>query len=218
MAMLLQLLMNAVPVRLRTLLRRLDRNRLVPKQLGFQFLFAPAFGQRPTDASCSCPLQIVVDRAQPHPATARDLPLPQPQLQPQPQDFLRFPHGHSPCRHSVLLIDGVSLPGNCPALLPRPVTHLWKTFRSKLNTIPVDEHNCSPSHRNGVHLQTGMLFGITTEWRSASDRNRVHLRPDSPPSGRTEDSYVCASLRRKETNSDRESLSPVGAPGPTQLV
>ncbi|MGB8064165.1 MAG: hypothetical protein WCF26_19915, partial [Candidatus Sulfotelmatobacter sp.] len=32
----------------------------------------------------------------------------------------------------------------------------------------------------GVHLQTGMLFGITTEWCSASDRNRVHLRPDSP--------------------------------------
>src|SRR5882724_6795348 len=57
---------------------------------------------------------------------------------------------------------------------------LWKTFRSKLNTIPVDEQNCSPSQRNGVHLQTGMLFGITTEWRSASDRNRVHLRPDSP--------------------------------------
>jgi len=26
-----------------------------------------------------------------------------------------------------------------------------------------------------------MSFGITTEWRSASDRNRVHLRPDSPP-------------------------------------
>jgi rhodanese-related sulfurtransferase len=26
-----------------------------------------------------------------------------------------------------------------------------------------------------------MLFGITTEWCSASDRNRVHLRPDSPP-------------------------------------
>src|SRR5882724_10537310 len=76
MAMLLQLLMNAVPVRLRTLPRRLDRNRLVPKQLGFQFLFAPAFGQRPTDASRSRPLQIVVDRAQPHPATALDLSLP----------------------------------------------------------------------------------------------------------------------------------------------
>jgi hypothetical protein len=77
MAMLLQLLMNAVPVRLRTLPRRLDRNRLVPKQLGFQFLFAPAFGQRPTDASRSRPLQIVVDRAQ-RSATARDLSLPQP--------------------------------------------------------------------------------------------------------------------------------------------
>src|SRR5713226_5898432 len=72
------------------------------------------------------------------------------------------------------------LPGNCPASLRPTAAHLWKTFRSKLNAIPVDEQNCSPSHRNGVHLQTGMLFGITTEWRSASDRNRVHLRPDSP--------------------------------------
>ena len=57
---------------------------------------------------------------------------------------------------------------------------LWKTFRSKLNAIPAVGKNCSPSHRNRVHLQTGMLFGITTEWCSASDRNRVHLRPDSP--------------------------------------
>src|ERR1700674_1913401 len=57
---------------------------------------------------------------------------------------------------------------------------LWKTFRSKPNTIPVDEQNCSPSRRNRVHLQAGMLFGITTECCSASDRNRVHLRPDSP--------------------------------------
>jgi len=32
----------------------------------------------------------------------------------------------------------------------------------------------------GVHLQTGMLFGITTESCSASKRNRVHFRPDSP--------------------------------------
>src|SRR6266581_537870 len=72
------------------------------------------------------------------------------------------------------------LPGNCPASLPPTAAHLWKTFRSKLNAIPVDEQNCSPSHRNHVHLPTGMLFGITTERRSASDRNRVHLRPDSP--------------------------------------
>ena len=32
----------------------------------------------------------------------------------------------------------------------------------------------------GVHLQTGTLFGITTEWCSASEGNRVHLRPGSP--------------------------------------
>src|ERR1700721_4444183 len=109
MTMLLQLLMNAVPVRLWTLPRRWDRNRLVSKQLGFQFLFAPAFGQRPTDAGRCRPFQIVVDRAQPHPATARDLPLPKPQLKLQPQDFLRFPHGHSPSRPPVLLMDGVFL-------------------------------------------------------------------------------------------------------------
>ena len=71
------------------------------------------------------------------------------------------------------------MPGNCPASLRPTAAHLWKTFRSKPNAIPVDEQNCSPSHRNRVHLPTGMLFGITTEWRSASDRNRVHLRPDS---------------------------------------
>src|SRR5437879_13773676 len=76
------------------------------------------------------------------------------------------------------------LPGNCPASLRPTAAHLWKTFRSKLNAIPVDEQNCSPSHRNHVHLPTGMLSGITTEWRSASDRNRVHLRPDSPGNGR----------------------------------
>jgi hypothetical protein len=52
-----------------------------------------------------------------------------------------------------------SLPGNCPASLPPTAARLWKTFRFKLNAIPVDEQNCSPSHRNGVHL-----------------------RPDSPPS------------------------------------
>src|SRR6266404_3137257 len=148
MAMLLQLLMNAVPVRLRTLPRRLDRNRLVPKQLGFQFLFAPAFGQRPTDASRSRPLQIVVDRAQPHPATARDLSLPQPQLQPQPQDFLRFPHGHSPCRHSVLLIDGVSLPGNCPASLP-------PTAAPPVENIPLQAEHHSGRRTKTVRLPNG---------------------------------------------------------------
>jgi hypothetical protein len=73
-----------------------------------------------------------------------------------------------------------SMPRYCPALLRPSLVHLWKTFRSKPNTIPVDEQNCSPSHRNGVRLQNGMLFGFTPEWCSPSDRNRVRLRPDSP--------------------------------------
>src|ERR1700691_5928284 len=72
-----------------------------------------------------------------------------------------------------------SMPRYCPALLRPSLVHLWKTFRSKPNTIPVDEQNCSPSHRNGVRLQNGMLFGFTPEWCSPSDRNRVRLRPDS---------------------------------------
>ena len=72
------------------------------------------------------------------------------------------------------------MPGNCLASLPPTAARLWKTFRSKPNAIPVDDKNCSPSHRNRVHLQTGMLFGITTESCSVSERNRVHLRPDSP--------------------------------------
>jgi hypothetical protein len=32
----------------------------------------------------------------------------------------------------------------------------------------------------GVHLHTGILFGIIPECRSQSSRNRVHLTPDSP--------------------------------------
>ena len=31
----------------------------------------------------------------------------------------------------------------------------------------------------GVHLQTGMVFGITAEWCLVSERNHVRLRPDS---------------------------------------
>src|SRR5215467_6548092 len=72
------------------------------------------------------------------------------------------------------------MPGNCPASLRPTAARLWKTFRSKLNAIPVIGENCSLSPRNRVHLHTGMLFGITTECCSASERNRVHLRPDSP--------------------------------------
>ena len=72
------------------------------------------------------------------------------------------------------------MPGNCPASLPPSAVRLWKTFRSKPNTILLEGRKCSPSERNGVRLQNGMLFGFTTEWCSPSERNRVHLRPDSP--------------------------------------
>jgi hypothetical protein len=58
---------------------------------------------------------------------------------------------------------------------------LWKSIRSKPNAIPVSDKKCSPCHRNRVRLHNGILFGITPEWCSASDRNRVRLRPDSPP-------------------------------------
>jgi hypothetical protein len=34
------------------------------------------------------------------------------------------------------LIRGVSMPGYCPATLPHPAVHLWRTFRFKPNAIP----------------------------------------------------------------------------------
>src|ERR1700677_2553641 len=51
-----------------------------------------------------------------------------------------------------------SMPRYCPALLRPSSAHLRKTFRSKTNTIPVDEQNCSPSHRDGARLQTETAF------------------------------------------------------------
>src|SRR5215471_11145720 len=49
------------------------------------------------------------------------------------------------------------MPANCPALLPPPAVHLWKSFRSKTNAIP----------------PTTKVFAFPTEWRSSSDRNAV---------------------------------------------
>src|SRR5271157_3817328 len=78
------------------------------------------------------------------------------------------------------LIDGVSMPGDCPASLHLLLLVCGKhsapsrtPFRQATNTVRLPTGI-------GVHLQTGMLFGITTESCSASERNRVHLRPDSP--------------------------------------
>jgi hypothetical protein len=67
---------------LRPLLHRSGRNRLLAKQLRFQFLFAPVFWQRPTDSCRLRPFQMLVDRAQRHSATECNLPLPKPQLEP----------------------------------------------------------------------------------------------------------------------------------------
>ncbi len=52
------------------------------------------------------------------------------------------------------------MPGYCPAPLAPPAIRLWKTFRSKPNTIPVEGKKCSPSHRNAVRLQTGIAFAF----------------------------------------------------------
>src|ERR1019366_2071183 len=77
-------------------------------------------------------------------------------------------------------VDGVSMPGNCPASLHLLLFVCGKhsapsrtPFRQATKTVRLPTGT-------GVHLQTGILFGIKTESCSASERNRVHLRPDSP--------------------------------------
>ena len=82
MAVLLELLMNGIPVRLWPLLHHFAGTDWIPKQLGFQFFFAQAFRQWPTDPSRRRPFQILVDRAQTNPTTTCDLALPETQLKP----------------------------------------------------------------------------------------------------------------------------------------
>jgi hypothetical protein len=68
-------------------------------------------------------------------------------------------------------IDGVSMPGDCPASLHLLLFRLWKTFRSKPNAIPPGDKNCSPSHRNrrspsdrsAVRNHNGIVFGFRPE-------------------------------------------------------
>ncbi len=68
------------------------------------------------------------------------------------------------------------MPGNCPAWLPPSAVRLWKTFRSKPNTIPLEGRKCSPSERNGVRLHNGIAFAFDriphlyqNAWVSAAD-------------------------------------------------
>jgi hypothetical protein len=74
MTMLLQLLIDGIPIRLWPLSHR--PARAGSKQFGFQFFFVQAFRRRPTDPGCNYPFQILVDRTQPHSATACNLALP----------------------------------------------------------------------------------------------------------------------------------------------
>ncbi len=99
-------------------------------------------------------------------------------------------------------VDGVSMPGDCPASLhllrfvcgkhsaPSRTLFRWATKTVRLPT------------GIGVHLQTGILFGITTEWCSASDRNRVHLRPDSPKNACACCSWQSLTVRRQSCRHD----------------
>jgi hypothetical protein len=58
--------------------------------------------------------------------------------------------------------------------------YLWKSFRTKTNTIPELAEKCSASARNPVRLHPGIVFGINPERCSASPRNPVRLDPESP--------------------------------------
>ena len=72
------------------------------------------------------------------------------------------------------------MPGDCPASLHILLFVCGKHSAPSRTPFRYQAKTVRLATGIGVQLQTGMLFGFTTEWRSASDRNRVHLRPDSP--------------------------------------
>ena len=104
------------------------------------------------------------------------------------------------------------MPGDCPASLHLLLLVCGKhsapsrtPFRQATKTVRLPTGI-------GVHLQTGMLFGITTESCSASERNRVHLRPDSPPTENgvsAPERCYAASRSRRRCNSASENVNSV---------
>lgn len=72
------------------------------------------------------------------------------------------------------------MPGDCPASLHILLFVCGKHSAPSRTPFRYQAKTVRLATGIGVQLQTGMLFGFTTEWRSASDRNRVHVRPDSP--------------------------------------
>jgi len=83
----------------------------------------------------------------------------------------------------------------------------------KLNGIPVGDKSCSPSHRNRVHLQTGMpvrnhngiVFGFTAESRSPSTGfpNFHQLSPSLCEI----DQFLCADCRIIRNHEGQEAYS-----------
>ena len=120
----------------------------------------------------------------------------------------------------ISFIYGVSMPGDCPASL-----RLLCCFSVENIPLQAERHSGRTTKTVrlppgiGVHLQTGMLFGITTEWCSASDRNRVHLRQDSPSASANYQAVDClgSTMRIRNTavsdNRKRASSSATQTPG-----
>src|SRR6266496_2242646 len=76
------------------------------------------------------------------------------------------------------------MPGDCPASLrPTAVRLCGKHSAPSRTPFRWTTRTVRLPTGIGVRLQTGMLFGFITECCSASDRNRVRLRPDSPVRG-----------------------------------
>jgi len=85
----------------------------------------------------------------------------------------------------------LAFPGKGARPQPHEFSEVWGGKHSALSRTPFQWQTKS------VRLQTGMLFGITTEWCSASHQNRVRLRPDSASEPRS------LALNNRPRNSQR---------------
>jgi hypothetical protein len=180
MTTLLQLLMNGFPVWLWPLSHRSGLHGLVTKQLGFQFFFAQASGNGQPIPAATALSRYSWTVPSPIPQQRAIWRCPNPNSNLNRRTSLTFRMDFLLAGTLSSFIDGVSMPGDCPASLHLLLLVCGKhsapsrtPFRQATKTVRLPTGI-------GVHLQTGMLFGITTESCSASQRNRVHLRPDSP--------------------------------------
>src|SRR6266568_7638291 len=90
------------------------------------------------------------------------------------------------------------MPGDCPASLrPTAVRLCGKHSAPSRTPFRWTTRTVRLPTGIGVRLQTGMLFGFITECCSASDRNRVRLRPDSPERSTSRLSYRLKSSMKR---------------------